>query len=94
MDCQRLAADRMGDGLVLDAEARGEDDPATRNIAYCGDTRRQIEVKTGVRGPRQLVGMRILDSRFGSRRERAADSLLKDFGGVQFLPPVAVNGDD
>src|SRR5262249_39774093 len=94
VDGKRLAADRMRDGLVLDAKARGEDDPAVRNFAYCGDTLHQIEVKADVRGPRQFVGIRILDSRFGSWRESAADSLLKDFGGVQFLPPVAVNGDD
>ena len=82
----------MRDGLVFDAEAGGEDDPAKRDTAYCGDALRQIEAAAGVRGFRQFAGIRSLDSRFSSCCESAADSFLKDSGGVQFFPRLGEQG--
>jgi hypothetical protein len=48
IDQEGLREDRMGDGLVLDAEARGENDPAPHNVPYRADTLRQIEMKVVV----------------------------------------------
>jgi hypothetical protein len=87
VDGECLAADRMRDGLVLDAEAGREDDLAKREITYGGNTPREIDTEASICRLHQFAGSRSLDSRFCSGRESATDSFLKDFGGVQFLPP-------
>jgi hypothetical protein len=39
--------DRMGDGLVLNSEARGEYNPAPHNVSYGLETLGQIKIKVG-----------------------------------------------
>ena len=49
LDGEPLAEDRMGDSLVLDAEARREDDAAGNDVVYRGDTVIEMEAEVRVR---------------------------------------------
>ena len=49
VDREPLAEDRMRDGLVLDAEARREDDATGNDTAYRGDTVIEMEAEARAR---------------------------------------------
>ena len=86
VDGKPLAEDRVGDGLVLDAEVRREDDATGNDAAYRGDTVIELEVEARVRRRRR--------GGLGVRRwpEGSSDSLFEGFGGNHGFPRFGERG--
>jgi hypothetical protein len=85
VDRETLAEDRMGDRLILEGKACGEDDAAGNNAADRGDTVAEIEAQARVR--RDGGNLRLF-----RRRERVSDSLFEDLGNYQGVPRFAGRG--